>query len=327
MNLIKNNSQFSILNSQFSIYKKVTKMKYLIIGAGATGAPIAAFLANKNHDVSVIARNETLEQIQKNGITIIKADGSKLNAKVKAYDENSYSDTPDIIFLCVKAYSVDSTLEFLQRVCGEKTIVIPILNIYTTGKYLREKLPHCTVTDGCIYIASGIKSAGVIEMQGEIFRVFFGESGKLVKNVELDAVQADLRASGIDAVHSKKMQTDAFEKFTFVSTMAACGQYHNCTVDKMQNDKIVRDDFMQLTREVLSLAEKMGLEFEVNVFEKNMAILDNLSPNAMASMQRDIAAGRQSEIDGLVHAVPQKAKELGLILPLYEKISIKFKNI
>ncbi|MFI3141109.1 MAG: 2-dehydropantoate 2-reductase [Clostridia bacterium] len=302
-------------------------MKYLIIGAGATGAPIAAYLANKNHDVSIIARNETLKKIQNDGLSIIKSDGSELNVKIKAYDEKSYTETPDIIFLCVKAYSVDSTIEFLTRVCDENTIVIPILNIYTTGEYLQQKLPHCTVTDGCIYIASGIKSAGVIEMQGEIFRVFFGERGKLLNDEKLQAVQNDLRACSIDAVHSKKMQTDAFEKFTFVSTMAACGLYHDCMVEKMQVDKIVRDDFMCLTREILSLADKMGLEFEVDVFEKNMGILDNLSPNAMASMQRDIAAGRQSEIGGLVHAVPQKAKEFGLTLPLYEKISIKFKNI
>lgn len=302
-------------------------MKYLIIGAGATGGPLAVFLANKGFDVSVIARKENLKAIQNNGLTIIKSDNTKLNVKVKAYAEDEYHDTPDIIFVCVKGYSLDSTIAFMQKVAEPHTIIIPILNIYTTGEYLQEKFPNNTVTDGCIYIASSIKSYGVIEMQGAIFRVLFGEREGCSKYDKLEQAKNDLCESEIDAKHSNDIKVDAFEKFTFVSTMAACGIYHDCQAFSVQTDETVRNDFITLTKEILLLAEKMQLKFEVDVMRKNLQIMDNLNPSAMASMQRDIAAGGKSEIDGLIHNVAKKAKELSLSLPMYEKISTKFKNI
>lgn len=302
-------------------------MKYLVIGAGATGGPIAAFLADKGFDVTIIARNETLKAIEQNGVSIIKSSGEKLNVKVKSCDEKSYSDTPNVIFVCVKSYSLDSVIPIIQKVADDNTIIIPILNIYTTGEYLQQKFKNNVVTDGCIYIASSIKSAGVIEMQGDIFRVLFGERGENQKAKQLEKVKNDLCESGIDAKHSQNIKVDAFEKFTFVSTMAACGIYHDCQALSVQTDEIVRNTFITLTKEILLLAQKMGINFELDIMKKNLSIMDNLNSTAMASMQRDIKAGGKSEIQGLIHDVVLKSRQYGLTLEMYEKISTKFKNI
>ena len=50
-----------------------------------------------------------------------------------------------------------------------------------------------------------------------------------------------------------------------------------------------------------------------------------LSPDASTSMQRDIAAGKQSEIDGLIYEVVRLADKYGLSLSAYRKISEKFR--
>ena len=42
-------------------------------------------------------------------------------------------------------------------------------------------------------------------------------------------------------------------------------------------------------------------------------------------MQRDIAAGKQSEIDGLIYEVVRLADKYRLSLPAYRKISEKFR--
>lgn len=42
-------------------------------------------------------------------------------------------------------------------------------------------------------------------------------------------------------------------------------------------------------------------------------------------MQRDIAAGKQSEIDGLIYEVVRLADKYGLSLSAYRKISEKFR--
>lgn len=43
------------------------------------------------------------------------------------------------------------------------------------------------------------------------------------------------------------------------------------------------------------------------------------------SLQRDIARGDESEIDGLIYEVPRLARQYGISVPLYEKIASDLK--
>lgn len=302
-------------------------MKYLIIGAGGTGGPVAAFLKKGGADVSVIARGKHLEAIKKNGLTIKKSDGSEFNVKINACCEDEYNEKADVIFVTVKSYSIDSVIPLIRKASHENTVVIPILNIYTTGEYLQKKLPELFVTDGCIYIASSITDYGVVTMNGEIFRVVFGEREESGKGAVLDTVAKEMRRCRILAENSKNIKKSALEKYSYVSAMAACGIYYDCKADLMQKEGKQRETFAQLIREIVILSESMGIKFDEDMVERNLKILDNLAPDASTSMQRDIEKGRESEIDGLIHTVARVSRERNLGLQTYEMISDKVKEI
>lgn len=301
------------------------KVKYLVIGAGGTGAPLAAFMAHSGKDVTLIARGETLCNIEKNGLTVEKSDGQALNVKIKVSSAEEYNDTPDVIFLCVKSYSVNELLGFISRIIGKSTVIIPLLNIYTTGKYLSKKFPENLVTDGCIYIAANIGSPGVIKMHGNIFRVVFGERNAGKKNLSvLKQVENDLKDSAISGILSDNIEKDALKKFSYVSPAAACGLYYDCMADKMQREGRERELFCALIREITDLASAMGIIFEDDMVKVNLSILDKLEPTAGTSMQLDIARGKRSEINGLIHEVVRQAEKFGLELENYKMISQEF---
>ena len=67
--------------------------------------------------------------------------------EVKGVEAGDYDEIPDVVFVCVKGYSIGEITPFLQKHCGKKTIVIPILNIYGTGSRLQEVLPESLVLD------------------------------------------------------------------------------------------------------------------------------------------------------------------------------------
>ena len=69
----------------------------------------------------------------------------------------------------------------------------------------------------------------------------------------------------------------------------------------------------------------MGIKYEKSLVKINLDILDALSPDASTSMQRDIAAGKQSEIDGLIYEVVRLGDKYNLPLPAYRKIAEKFR--
>lgn len=300
-------------------------MKYLIIGAGGTGGSIAAFMAKAGKDVTVIARGKHLEAIQENGITIETTyKGNYTVCPVKACDMEHYNEQPDVIFNCVKGYSLEDTIPFIKRVAHKDMVVIPVLNIYGTGGRMQELLPDVLVTDGCIYIAAEIKEPGTILQTGEIFRVVYGVRKPEEYRPALEQVATDLKDSGITGMVSDNIRRDALQKFAYVSPMAACGAYYDVAAGAAQQEGKVRDTFIALMQEIDALALAMGVRFAVDIVETNLGILDNLSPTASTSMQRDVKQGKNSEIDGLIFEVVRLGRLYGVPVPTYEMIAEKF---
>lgn len=299
-------------------------LKYLVIGAGGTGGSIGSYMTEAGKDVTLIARGEHLKQMKEHGLCMeTTAKGNYTVQPIKAVDMEHYEEQPDVIFVCVKGYSLEETLPFIRRVAGADTIVIPILNIYGTGGRMQEKLPELLVTDGCIYIAGEIKEPGTILLRGDIFRIVYGVRNPEELRPELFTVAQDLKESGIDGVLSDNIRRDALQKFAFVSPMAACGLYYHVTAGEVQKTGDPRDTFVKLMKEIDALAVAMGVPFLVDIVATNLRILDTLNPEASTSMQRDVYAGKQSEIDGLIYEVVRMGQQYGVPVPTYEMIAKK----
>lgn len=304
-------------------------MKYLVIGAGGTGGAIGGFLTKAGKDVTLIARGKHLEEMQKNGLKFETPDET-FTVSVKACTMEEYREVPDVIFVCVKGYSLEDTLPFIRRISAQSTVVIPILNIYGTGGRMQERLPGIPITDGCIYIASEIKEPGTILLSGKIFRVVYGlRQNTPVQTVNavmpvLRQISCDLTDSGITPVLSSQIEKDALQKFSFVSPMAAAGAYYNAQAFVFQMKGQFRNTFIALIEEVKALSDAMNVSLPDNIVEINLKIMDDLAPTATASMHRDIRDKKQSEIDGLVFEVIRLGKKYNIPTPVYEMIAEKF---
>lgn len=299
-------------------------MKYLVIGAGGTGGGIGAYMTEAGKDVTLIARGEHLRQIQEHGLKMETTKrGSYTVQPIKAADMEHYDGQPDIIFVCVKGYSLEETIPFIKRIAKEDTIVIPILNIYGTGGRMQEKLPGLLVTDGCIYIASEIKEPGTILMRGDIFRIVYGVRDPKELRPELFEVAKDLKDSGIEGVLSDNIRRDALQKFAYVSPMAACGLYYHVSAGDVQITGEPRDTFVKLMKEIDALAVAMEVPFLIDIVTTNLQILDTLSSEASTSMQRDVYAGKPSEIDGLIYEVERLGRRYGVPTPTYTMVADK----
>lgn len=319
-------------------------MKYIIIGAGGTGGILGFYMTKAGKDVTLIARNAHLEAMQKQGLSVEKMWTNETETiPVGAESMESYEakgEKADVILVCVKKYSLDSCIPFIQNISHKNTIVVPILNVYGTGAYLQEKLPELLVTDGCIYVSANIKQAGVLLQHGEILRVFFGvrEKEDLKKlNGQLDGeykaerllkkIAQDFKDSGIDGILSDNIKRDALTKFSYVSPIGTAGLYLHAVAGDFQREGEARELFKTLIREIVTLANAMGITFEEDLVERNLKILSNLPEEATTSMQRDVIEGKQSEIDGLVYEVVRMAKKYGVEVPAYERAAEKFREM
>lgn len=302
-------------------------MKYAIIGAGGTGGILGFYMMKAGKEVTLIARGRHLVAMQESGLAVEKMwDGTTETIPVKAADMDHYSERPDVILVCVKGYSLEDTIPFIQRVANPSTIVIPVLNIYGTGAKMQEKLPNLLVTDGCIYVSANIKEPGVLIQHGKILRVVYGVREKEEYDPRLEEIKQDFDVSGIDGVLSENIRRDALEKFSYVSPIGAAGLYYHATAADFQREGEEREAFKTMIREIAALAEAMGVPFERDMVDVNLKILSTLAPEATTSMQRDVMEGKDSEIDGLVYEVVRMGERYHVPVPMYEKVAEKLKE-
>lgn len=319
-------------------------MKYIIIGAGGTGGILGFYMTKAGKDVTLIARNVHLEAMKKQGLSVQKMWTNETETiPVSAESMESYEakgEKADVILVCVKKYSLDSCIPFIQDISHENTIVVPVLNVYGTGAYLQEKLPKVLVTDGCIYVSANIKQAGVLLQHGEILRVFFGvrekedlkklngqSDGEYKAERLLKKIAQDFKDSGIDGILSDNIKRDALTKFSYVSPIGTAGLYLHAVAGDFQREGEARELFKTLIREIVTLSKAMGITFEEDLVERNLKILSNLPEETTTSMQRDVMEGKQSEIDGLVYEVVRMAEKYGAEVPAYRRAAEKFREM
>lgn len=296
-------------------------MNYLIIGAGGTGGCIAGYLKNNGFEADIIARNRQKDAITKNGLTIAR-DNDSINVKIDAYE------TPikkyDIVFVCVKGYSLESICPIIEKAADEHTVIIPILNVFGTGDKLKAMLPQLNIISGCIYIGAYKTEPGAIRQSGSIFRIVFGRSDGDLTDERLIKVKENLKASGIKAVYSSDILSDTFRKFAFISPMAAAGVYLDAVAKDYKAEGEARDLFLSCTKEVLEIAKAMKLNLPEDMIDKNLATMNGLGDNYTASMQKDVAKGDESEMDGLVFEVCRLGRKYNIPTPSYDRIAKKF---
>ena len=307
-------------------------MRYLIIGAGGTGGALAGFLARSGQQVALIARGAHLAAIQQEGLTVDLPEES-FTVKPSAYDMAGYlqaraegEPAPDIVFVCLKGYSLDEAVPFLEEAADEHTVIIPILNIYGTGGRLQAQLPEKTVTDGCIYIFSQKGEPGHIKMGGNLFRVVYGlrrgTAGEVSERVKpiLEKLTGELQEAGAKATHSHQIEADCFRKFTLISPMATLGAAYGTKGADLHAGGAYREKFIALVKELMAIAKAQEIALPEDMLAINLKLVDDMGDDATSSMQRDVEAGSPSEVAGLTYEVPKMAEKAGVQAPAYEEI-------
>ena len=302
-------------------------MNYLIIGTGGVGGSIAGFLALAGKEVTCIARGKHLENIRNYGLHLKSDLKGEHYLKVNACTTEEYQGKADVIFVCVKGYSIDSVKEVIERASAPHTLVIPILNVYGTGPRIGRLTPEVTVLDGCIYIVGFVSGEGEITQMGSIFRLVFGarpEQG--VSQERIEAIAEDVRSCGIKVDVSDDIKPRHIYQMGIYSAMACTGAYHDVPMGEVQHEGEVRDTFIGLSRESAEIGHKMGISYPEDPVSYNLKVIDKLDPHSTASMQKDLARGHASEIQGMLFDMIDLGERLGSIYAYLSKSSSKIQE-
>lgn len=305
------------------------KVRYLIAGTGGVGGAIGAFLALRGNDVTFLARGEHLRALQRDGLHLKSDLLGNHTIPVKATTAETCTTPADVIFLCVKSYSIGDIAPQLAKAVTPDTLIIPILNGYGHGRRLAQLLPQAQVLDGCIYIVAFRSAPGEITQMGRIFRLVYGaRTEQPVPEQRLLSLAKNLQDAHITPEISPDINRDTFVKWAFISAMACTGAYHNIPMGPIQRkDSIPRQTFTSLSRESAAIAQACGITTATDPVNYNLSIIDSLDPASTASMQKDLAAGHQSEIQSLLFDLVDLGHAHHIPLPTYDRIAAHFAHL
>jgi 2-dehydropantoate 2-reductase len=198
-------------------------------------------------------------------------------------------------------------------------MVLPFQNGVDAASQLLAVLGRGPVIGGLCKIVSFIDGPGHIRHVGFEPFVAFGE----LDNHQSERVQELHRVfvnAGLNTVIPADINVALWNKFLFISAFSGIGALTGNAAGKIRSDEQIRGKLQKAMEEVYALAQARGIGLPANAVATTMASVDGLPEDATSSMQRDIAAGRPSELESQTGTILRLAHESGIPVPTHELI-------
>ncbi|HEY61116.1 MAG TPA: 2-dehydropantoate 2-reductase [Anaerolineae bacterium] len=291
-------------------------MRFAIFGAGAVGGYFGGRLAAAGEDVVFIARGKHLEALRKNGLTIKSINGNFRLNKVNATDNPKRVGEVDVVLVGVKAWQVPEAAEKMTPLVGEDTCVVPLQNGIDAPKQLASILGKERVLGGLCRIVSQVVSPGHIHHTAIEPFISFGELDNHYSERAEILLQAFLRA-GVNAEVPADIYASMWQKFIFIAAISGVGAVTRSPVGVIRSLPETRELLETALHEGMAVAQGRGSSLLEDYFSKIMAFIDGMSPEATASMQRDIVDGLPSELASQNGAMVRIGLEIGIKTPVH----------
>ena len=289
-------------------------MKIAAMGAGGVGGYFGARLQQAGHDVTFFARGRHLEAIRANGLKVESPHGDAL-LKVRVLEDPREAGVADVVLFAVKLWDTEAAAEKLRPVVGPETAIIPFQNGVESIARLRKVFPEKAVLGGSAYIATRVKSPGVIEHTGEMSRLQFGPVLPSQKEMA-EAFIAACRQAQLNAEIPDDIVRANWEKFVFLVAVSSATAVARAPLGVVRSDPDLRWLFEQAMRETWRLGRARGVALADDFVEARMKFADTLHAGMKASLAHDLENRGRLEAPWLCGAVARMSAEAGLDAPV-----------
>ena len=295
------------------------KMKIVIFGTGGVGGYFGGRLAQAGEQVTFIARGEHLRAIQESGLRVDSLEGDFVVRPAKATDNVNDVGQADLVIVGVKAWQVPEAARAIKPLVGPETTVLPLQNGVDAVPQLTAELGAEHVIGGLCKIVAFVVGPGHIRHAGFKPSVVIGELDNS-RSERISRIEQSFIGAGIETSIAADIYAALWMKFLFIASFSGMGALANAPAGKLRSDPELREQMLKAMEEIRLVAHARGIKLPPNAIETVMAGVNALPEEATSSMQRDIAAGKPSELESQNGAVVRMARESGVSVPTHEFI-------
>ena len=294
-------------------------MRIAAMAAGAVGGYFGGRMAAAGHDVFFIARRAHLDAIRRNGLVIKSTHGDLHLNNVNATDDPREVGPVDVVLFAVKLWDTEKAAELARPLVGRDTRIITLQNGVDSVERVAPILGAERTVAGTAYIATVISEPGVISHTSKFAIMRVGRiDGR--PDAKVDAFAAAAKAAKIDITVMPDMNSERWQKFIFLSSMAGANCATRMPIGKILADPDTRAFYRSLMEECYAVGKAMAVALPAGYVDDRMAFSDNAPPGMKASMLHDLEAGNRLELDWLTGKVVALGRELGVPTPASEAV-------
>lgn len=290
-------------------------MQIIVVGIGGVGGYFGGRLCQTDHRVEFVARGEHGAVIARNGLQVKSINGDFTARPARVHSDLSTVGQADLVLVCTKSWQLEEVARQLSEKVGENTRILPLQNGVNSVAKIGKWLPQDQVYGGLCKIISKIEAPGEVNHFAFHPQIIFGETDGRISDRAAALKEVFLEA-GIDAVLSADIRLDVWRKFLFICVLSGMGAVTRQEIGVMREDPEIRAMMEASAREILSLANTWGVGLTQTDIDNTFKAIDRQDFHTTASMQRDLMAGRPSELHDFNGFVVKEAEKYGLDVPV-----------
>ncbi len=256
----------------------------IVFGAGAIGSTFGALLSLRTN-VILIGRDQHVNAIRKDGLQL--ANDVTGTFHVHADTELQHISERALLLLTTKAHEAQDTLNQLQKLLREDTVVLVLQNGLDNEARIKQQISNHEVLRGITDVAAEFLTPGQIR--------FWRNRTTVEDSPSASKIQSLFQSAGLETEVSKNFREDKWRKLLI-----------NCIVNPLtailqaRNNEIITETLKPvreaIIRECLAVAAMEGVTLDINIDECDAKIKDY---HNFSSMSQDIIKGNSTEIDFL----------------------------
>lgn len=285
-----------------------------VLGPGGVGGFLAAALERCGERATVVAREPTARHISEAGIEV---DSRRLgHFTVHPPAVSSLRTGTEVLLVATKAVGLDRALD---RIDVTPELVVPLLNGLDHMDVLRKRFGPDRVAAGTIRIESDRPEVGRILQTSPFLRVDLA-SDRPEPAEHLALLAGTLERAGVPAKVCPSEAQILWSKLVRLNALALTTSAIDRPIGVIRSDPEWRGALRGCIEEAAAVARADGAEIDPSA---RLAELDEAHPELGSSMQRDIAAGREPELDAIAGSVLRAAQRHRIDCPIITRLTMQ----
>lgn len=271
-----------------------------IVGPGAIGGVMAAWLSHAGHEL-VLCSRRPLDEL------VVKTPDRTITIRPQVFTNPADARPVDSVLVATKTYDAAGTAQWLERLVGQHTPVAILQNGVEHRERFAPWVPAAKIVPVLVYCPAERTAPTVMRQRRKSWLIVADDApGQVFAGLFAD--------TAIEVRLTRNFRSAAWEKLC-VNVAGALNAI------LLEPARIFRDDQIvsvagDLVRECIAVGRAEGAVLDDSMIERVLQLYRGNPPDTVNSLQADRAAGRPMEVDARNGVIVRLGRKHGIPTPL-----------